>query len=68
MDDASKQYTAFTMGNLGVFEFEYTLFRLCNALAMFQRSMQNYLGKLSMTYCLIYLNDVIVFSKTEEEF
>ena len=29
--------------------------------------MQNCLGKLNMTYCLIYLDDLIVFSKTEEE-
>ena len=43
------------------------LFGLCNAPAMFQRLMQNCLGELNMTYCLIYLDDVIVFSKTEEE-
>ena len=29
--------------------------------------MQNCLGKLNMTYCLIYLDYVIVFSKREEE-
>ena len=29
--------------------------------------MQNFLGELNLTYCLIYLDDVIVFSKTEEE-
>ena len=29
--------------------------------------MQNYLGELNMTYCLIYLDDVTVFPKTEEE-
>ena len=42
-------------------------FRLCNAPAPFQRLMQNYLGELNLTYCLIYLDDVIVFSKMEEE-
>ena len=40
---------------------------LCNAPATFQRLMQNYLGELNLTYCLIYLDDVIVFSKMEEE-
>ena len=31
MDKASKQYTAFTMGNLGFFECECMPFELCNA-------------------------------------
>ena len=29
--------------------------------------MQNTLGELNLTYCLIYLDDVIVFGRTEEE-
>ena len=33
----------------------------------FQRLMQNCLGELNLTYCLIYLDDVIVYSKTPEE-
>ena len=40
---------------------------LCNALPTFQRLMQNCLGELNLTYALIYLDDVIVFSRTEEE-
>ena len=42
-------------------------FGLCNAPATFQRLMQNTLGKLNLTYCIIYLNDVIVFGCMEEE-
>ena len=60
-----KQYITFTVENLGSFECECMPFRLCNAPAIFQRSMQNCLGKLNLTYCLIYLGNVIVFSKTE---
>ena len=67
MDKALKQYTAFTLGNLGFFNCEHMPFCLCHAPATFQRLMQNCLGKLNLTYCLIYLDDVIVFSKTEEE-
>ena len=67
MDEASKQYTAFTLGNLGFFEYECPAFGLCNAPATFQRLMLNCLGELNLTYCLIYLDDEIVFSKTEEE-
>ena len=42
-------------------------FSLCNAPATFQRLMQNCLGELNLTYCLIYLDDVIVYSKIPEE-
>ena len=68
MDEASEQYTAFTMGNLGFFECKCMPFGLCYAPATFQRLMQNCLGKLNMTYCLIYLDGIIVFLKTEEEY
>ena len=35
MDKASRQYTAFTVGNLGFFECDRMPFRLCNMLANF---------------------------------
>ena len=67
MDEALKQYTAFTVGNIGFFKLECMLFGLCNAPDTFQILMQNCLGELSLTYCLIYLDDMKVFSKMEEE-
>ena len=67
MSPESKQYTAFTLGSMGLYECESMLFGLCNAQPTFQRLMQNCLGELNLTYCLIYLDDVIVFSHTEEE-
>ena len=67
MDEALKQYTAFTVGNLGFFECDRMPFRLCNALATFQWLMQNCMGELNFIYCLIYLDDLIVFSRTAEE-
>ena len=67
MDEESKQYTAFTLGSMGLYECESMPFGLCNALPTFQRLMQNCLGELNLTYCLIYLDDVIIFSQTEEE-
>ena len=63
----SQQYTTFTVGSMGVYEFLKMPYGLCNALATFQRLMQNCLGQLNLTYALIYLDDVIVFSRTEEE-
>ena len=67
MDEASKQYTAFTMGNLGIFKCDRMPFGLCNALATFQWLMQNCMGELNFIYCLIYLDDLIVFLQTAEE-
>ena len=66
MDKESKQYTAFTLGSMGLCECESTPFGLCNAPPTFQRLMQNCLGEL-IVYCLIYLDDVIVFSEMPEE-
>ena len=54
-------------GNLWFYEFTRMLFELCNAPATYQCLMQNTLGELNLTYCVIYLDDVIVFGCTEEE-
>ena len=67
MSEKSQQYTVFTVVSLGVYEFLRMPYRLCNAPATFQRLMQNCLGELNLTYALVYLEDVIVYSKTEED-
>ena len=67
MDKASKKYTTFTVGNLGFFKSDRMPFRLCNVLATCQQLMQNCMGELNFIYCLIYLDDLIVFLWTAEE-
>ena len=62
MDEESKQYTAFTLGSMGLYECKSMPFGLCNIPPTFQRLMLNCLGELNLTYCLIYLDDVIIFS------
>ena len=62
-----QQYTSFMVGNLRFYEFTHMPFGLCNAPATFQHLMQNTLGKLNLTYCVIYLDDVIIFGCTKEE-
>ena len=67
MAEKSQQCTAFTVRSMGIFEFLQMPYRLCNAPATFQWLMQNCLGDLNLMYALVYLDDVIVFSRTEEE-
>ena len=42
-------------------------FGLTNALATFQCLMESCLGEMHPKWCIIYLDDIIVFSKTPEE-
>ena len=67
MAPESQQYIAFTVGNLRFYEFTHMPFRLCNVPMTFQHLMQNTLGELNLMYCVIYLDDVIVFGHMEEE-
>ena len=67
MDESSKQYTAFTVGKLGFFECDHMPFGLCNAPATFQQLRQNCLGELNLIYCLIYLDDIVMFLHTAGE-
>ena len=67
MDKVLKQYTAFTICNLGFFECDRMPFGLCNAPVTFQQLMQNCMGELNLIYCLIYLDNLIFLSQTVEE-
>ena len=38
-------------------------FRLINAPTTFQRLMETYLGDLNLHWCIIHLDDIVIFSK-----
>ena len=67
MAEDSIPYTAFMVGPLGFYKCVQMPFGLTNAPATFQRLMESCLGDLYLQYCIIYLDDIIVFSKTPEE-
>ena len=67
VSEDSHQYTAFTFGSMGVYEFLRMPYSLCNAPAMFQCLMQNCLGELNLSFTMVYLDDVIVYSETPED-
>jgi len=63
-EDADK--TAF-ITRRGMFRFRTMPFGLCNAVATFQRLMDLALAGLNFDICLVYLDDIILHSKTLEE-
>ena len=67
MEEESKPLTAFTVGPLGFYECEHMPFGLTNAAVTFQHLMENCLGKLHLSWCIIYLDDIIVFTDNPKE-
>ena len=67
LEEEAKPLIAFTMGLLGFLECECMPFGLTNAPATFQRLMESCLGELHLIWCIIYLDDITVFSRTPEE-
>ena len=63
MVEECKPYTAFTCGPLGFYECETMPFCATNASATFQRLMDNCLGDLNMNWCIVYLDNIIIFSQ-----
>ena len=67
LHEPHKERTAFTVGPLGFYEFNRMPFGLVNAPATYQRLMEECFFGLHLEICYIYLDDLIIFSKTFEE-
>ena len=66
MDEESREKTAFTTYS-GLYEFNVMPFGLCNAPATFQRLMETILAGLTRKICMVYIDDILIFSRTFEE-
>ncbi len=66
LSEDAKRKAAFTTRN-GLFLWNVMPFGLCNAPSTFERLMETVLRGLQWQQCLVYLDDVIVFAKTEED-
>ena len=66
IEEGDKEKTAFSTEK-GHFEFNVMPFGLTNAPATFQRLMECVLAGLTGEQCLIYIDDIIVFSSTFQE-
>ena len=62
-----KPYTAFTVGPLGFWEHNRLAFGLCNSPGTFQRVMEDCFSDLNLRIMYIYIDDIIIFSETEED-
>ena len=65
--EEDKEKTAFQVGTMGFYEFNRMPFGLCNSPSTLQRLMERCMGDLNLRDCLIYLDDIIIFSSTVEE-
>ena len=62
----SQQFTAFSC-EFGFFEYKVMPMSLTNACATFQRLMNTVLDGLIGECCLVYLDDIIIYSKSIDE-
>ena len=67
LDDESIPLTTFMLGPLGFYECVWMPFGLMNAPSTFQHLMESCLGEMHLNWCIIYLDDVIIFLKTPDE-
>ena len=65
--EKDKHKTAFPLGPLGFHECNRMAFGLTNAPATFQQLMKTCMGEMNLKECLIFLDDILVFSSTFEE-
>ncbi|KAL7306691.1 hypothetical protein TKK_0001364 [Trichogramma kaykai] len=66
LDEDSMKKTAFTVEN-GHYEYSRLPFGLKNAPASFQRMMDKILMKYLYKFCFVYVDDIVIFSKSLQE-
>ena len=67
VSEDSRQYTAFTVGSMGVYKFLCMPYSLCNMPVTFQCLMQICLGELNLSFALVNIDVVIMYSETPED-
>lgn len=67
LEDDHKERSAFTVGPLGFYEYVKMPFGLSNSPATYQRLMEECLGDYNMKICIVYIDDLIIFSKDIDE-
>jgi hypothetical protein len=66
MDPSDASKTAFATSK-GLFEFKRMLMGLSNAYSIFERFMEYVITGMQAEICIVYLDDIVIFSRTLEE-
>lgn len=66
IDKKSRDKTAYITSE-GLYQFKRMPFGLCNALSTFQKIMNDILKPLLHKTCMVYMDDIIVFSKCDSD-
>ena len=64
IEEEDKHETAFSVGPLEFYEWNRMGFALTNAPISFQRMMGKCMGDMHLRDCLIFLDDILIFSST----
>lgn len=67
VEEEHKPRTAFSVGSLGLYQYERMPFGLTNAPATYQRLMEELFGDINHKECVIFLDDIVVYAPTFEE-
>ena len=65
MSDDAKKHLPGT--GRGVLRMHSNAFGLCNAPATFQRMMERCMGEINLCHCLIYPDDIVIFSANVDD-
>lgn len=67
MEEDSKGYTIFSVGNIYFYEWNRMCFVLTKACAPFQHLTKRTMGDLHLKECFVFLDDILIFSIHSEE-
>ena len=65
--EKDREKTAFSIHGSELWQFKVMPFGLCNSPATFERLMEKVLSRLTWRKCLLFIDDIIVYSKTFDE-
>jgi len=67
IEESDREKTAFSVGNLGFYQCNRMSYGLCNAPASFQRLMERCMGDMHLRDCLVFIDDILIFSRNFDE-
>ena len=68
LSEESIPLTAFMVGPLGFYKYVHMPFGLKHTPVTFQQLLGSCLGNMHLDWCIVYLDDIIIFSKIPQEY